>query len=89
MIKVKFDLCVHYDNIMVYTSEYNTTYIMKIELLKPTCACLGKESMFKNVPNPFLQFGVLSDFIIILVVVAEHFLHKPIRNVFCIIYSRL
>ena len=49
--------------------------------VKPTCAFLGEESMNKNVRNPLLQFGVLLDLSIILVVVAEHSLHKPLRNV--------
>ena len=49
--------------------------------VKPTCAFLGEESMNKYVRNPLLQFRVLLDLSIILVVVAEHSLHKPLRNV--------
>lgn len=47
----------------------------------PTCVSIGKESMFKNVQDPFLQFSVLLDLSIVLVVVVKDCVHKPLRSV--------
>ena len=58
------------------------TFIIKkgVFILKPTIGSLAKESMGINIQDPFLQFGVFMDLSIILVVVAEHSLHKPLRR---------
>lgn len=47
---------------------------------KHTYVCLGEESMFKNVLNPLLEFRVLADLSITLVVVTKHSFHKPERK---------
>ena len=52
MIQVKFDLCVHYDNIMVYTCEHEATYIMKMNLFFKAYLCLlGKGVHVQKCPE--------------------------------------